>query len=36
VRYVLPDWDCEGQVVRGGWFAMDLEGQLHQRDLIES
>ena len=36
VRYVLPDWDCEGQVVRGGWFAMDSEGRLHQRDLIDT
>jgi len=36
VRYVLPDWDCEGQVVRGGWFAMDSEGRLHQRDLLDT
>ena len=34
VRYVLPDWDYEGQVVRGGWFAMDTAGQLYQRGLI--
>lgn len=36
VRHVLPDWDCEAQVVRGGWFAMDPEGHLHQRDLIDT
>ncbi len=28
VRYVLPDWDCEGETVRGGWFAMGLDGVL--------
>ncbi len=28
VRYVLPDWDCDGEVVRGGWFAMDGDGAL--------
>ncbi len=28
MRYVLPDWDCEGKVVRGGWLAMGLDGAL--------
>lgn len=28
VRYVLPDWDCEGDLSRGGWFAMGQDGML--------
>ena len=28
VRYVLPDWDCEGELARGGWFAMGHDGAL--------
>jgi len=33
VRYVLPDWDCEGDVARGGWFAVDGKGQIHSITL---
>ncbi|MFM8466946.1 MAG: UDP-2,3-diacylglucosamine diphosphatase [Oxalobacteraceae bacterium] len=33
VRYVLPDWDCEGEVVRGGWLAMSSEGQIRSVTL---
>ena len=29
VRYVLSDWDCDGDVTRGGWIAADSTGQLH-------
>ncbi len=28
VRHVLPDWDCDADVVRGGWIAMDADGEL--------
>ncbi len=28
VRHVLPDWDCDADVVRGGWIAMDAAGEL--------
>ena len=28
VRHVLPDWDCDAEVVRGGWIAMDAAGEL--------
>ena len=33
VRYVLPDWDCEGDVARGGWFAVDGKGQIRSITL---
>ncbi len=26
LRYVLPDWDCEGDNARGGWIAIDADG----------
>ena len=29
IRYVLPDWDCDSDVRRGGWIALDSEGELH-------
>ena len=32
LRYVLPDWDCEGDALRGGWLALDEEGELHRMD----
>ena len=27
-RYVLPDWDCDTEQVRGGWFALGVDGQI--------
>lgn len=32
-RHVLPDWDCDGDVLRGGWIAIDSSGQLHIESL---
>ena len=26
IRYVLPDWDCDMQPIRGGWLAIGLDG----------
>ena len=28
VRHVLPDWDCDADVARGGWIAMDADGEI--------
>lgn len=28
VRHVLPDWDCEGTTIRGGWLALDTAGNI--------
>jgi UDP-2,3-diacylglucosamine hydrolase len=28
VRYVLPDWDCDVEPVRGGWLAMYADGSI--------
>lgn len=28
IRHVLPDWDCDADVVRGGWIAMDAAGEV--------
>ena len=27
-RYVLPDWDFDGQPVRGGWIAVEADGAI--------
>ena len=27
VRHVLPDWDCDADVARGGWIAVDAAGE---------
>ena len=27
-RYVLPDWDCDGEVMRGGWIAVNGNGEI--------
>lgn len=35
VRYVLPDWDCEGASVRGGWLALDTAGNLKLINISE-
>lgn len=32
-RYVLPDWDCDTGVRRGGWIAMTADGQIIRADL---
>lgn len=32
LRYVLPDWDCEGERWRGGWLALVENGELHGFD----
>ncbi len=28
VRHVLPDWDCDNEPHKGGFIALDLDGQL--------
>lgn len=28
VRYVLPDWDCDTDAVRGGWVEVDDHGHI--------
>lgn len=28
VRYVLPDWDADANVPRGGWIAIDANGEI--------
>lgn len=33
VRYVLPDWDCEGEPVRGGWIALEADGAIRRCDV---
>jgi UDP-2,3-diacylglucosamine hydrolase len=33
VRYVLPDWDCDGKVLRGGWIALDRTGAIKCYDM---
>jgi UDP-2,3-diacylglucosamine hydrolase len=32
-RYVLPDWDCDAAVPRGGWIAIDRSGTIRRHDL---
>lgn len=32
VRYVLPDWDCEGEPIRGGWIALENDGTIKRYD----
>lgn len=33
LRYVLPDWDCDGGDERGGWLALDELGRLHRYNV---
>ena len=33
IRQVLPDWDCDAEVVRGGWIAMNAAGEILRADL---
>jgi UDP-2,3-diacylglucosamine hydrolase len=30
VRHVLPDWDCDAEVPRGGWIAIDSAGAIRR------
>ncbi|MFD2272106.1 hypothetical protein ACFS07_15505 [Undibacterium arcticum] len=32
-RYVLPDWDCDNEPVRGGWIALDHAGKISRHDV---
>lgn len=33
VRHVLPDWDCDAEVIRGGWLAIDAAGEIDRVNL---
>ncbi|GAA4034541.1 UDP-2,3-diacylglucosamine diphosphatase [Actimicrobium antarcticum] len=33
VRYVLPDWDCDGTPKRGGWLAVNAAGDILRFDF---
>lgn len=33
VRHVLPDWDCDGTPLRGGWIALDAAGLIKHIQL---
>lgn len=35
VRQVLPDWDCDAEVIRGGWLAMDVAGAIQRFNLAD-
>jgi UDP-2,3-diacylglucosamine hydrolase len=35
VRHVLPDWDCDGTTIRGGWLALDTAGNFKPIKLSE-
>ncbi len=32
-RYVLPDWECDHEPVRGGWIAVEADGAIVRYDL---
>jgi UDP-2,3-diacylglucosamine hydrolase len=32
-RYVLPDWDLDAEVPRGGWIAIDSDGAIIRHDV---
>jgi UDP-2,3-diacylglucosamine hydrolase len=32
IRHVLPDWDCDTDPPRGGWLAMNADGDLKRFD----
>ncbi|MGZ3236514.1 MAG: UDP-2,3-diacylglucosamine diphosphatase [Burkholderiaceae bacterium] len=38
VRYVLPDWECDSEPVRGGWIAVGSDSSIKRFDIngIES
>jgi UDP-2,3-diacylglucosamine hydrolase len=33
LRYVLPDWDCDGPQPRGGWIEIDADGAIRRVGL---
>jgi UDP-2,3-diacylglucosamine hydrolase len=33
LRYVLPDWDCDSELKRGGWIAIDARGDITRHDV---
>lgn len=35
VRHVLPDWDCDAEVVRGGWIAINAAGEIQRVNLAD-
>ena len=35
LRYVLPDWDCDGTPVRGGWIAIHEDGAIRCHGLTD-
>lgn len=30
IRYVLPDWECDGESPRGGWLSLNADGSFHR------
>jgi UDP-2,3-diacylglucosamine hydrolase len=32
-RYVLPDWELDAEPARGGWIAIDADGQISRHGL---
>ena len=35
VRHVLPDWDCDAEVIRGGWIAINAAGEIQRVNLAD-
>lgn len=33
LRYVLPDWNCDTEPLRGGWLALDANGNIRRCGL---
>ncbi|MGZ3159377.1 MAG: hypothetical protein ACXU7H_09850 [Burkholderiaceae bacterium] len=33
VRYVLPDWECDFEPLRGGWIAVESDGSIKRFDI---
>lgn len=36
LRYVLPDWDCESAMPRGGWISITSDGAIKRHDVSGS
>ncbi len=34
-RHVLPDWDGDGEVMRGGWIAVEANGLIRHRSIYD-
>ena len=34
-RYVLPDWDCEAKLPRGGWLGLNHAGKICRFGLAD-